>query len=90
MAWYDKDGPNEYYAENIVDMDQAEQLNDMLFGDNGAYLIDPVAEAFFIEAVFEKNPDAYQALVDYLWDNYGIDFEDTLDWQDFRSWYDAQ
>ncbi len=26
----------------------------------------------------------------YLQDTYGVDFLETWDWDDFRSWYDAQ
>lgn len=30
-----------------------------------------------------------QELNDYLWDEYGIDFEAVWDWEDFREWYDS-
>lgn len=29
-------------------------------------------------------------LTDYLFDEYGIDFDDSFDWEGWRSWYDGQ
>lgn len=31
----------------------------------------------------------YDQLVDYLSSYYGIDFNETWDWEDFRNWYDG-
>ena len=31
----------------------------------------------------------YDELVAYLWNTYGLDFENLWDWEDFRAWYDT-
>jgi len=31
----------------------------------------------------------YENLLAYLYDEYGMNFEDLWDWEDFREWYDA-
>jgi hypothetical protein len=36
-----------------------------------------------------ERAELQQELSDYLWEEYGIDFDDVWDWEDFRSWYDA-
>ncbi len=41
------------------------------------------------EATREERNDAYQQLIDYLWNEYSIDFESTFDWEDYRGWYDS-
>jgi len=51
---------------------------------------DEHANELFREAFFEKNQDAYQELVDYMWDEYDMDFEELWDWEDWKEWYDAQ
>lgn len=32
---------------------------------------------------------AYDALVEYMWDEYEIDFDDVFDWDDYREWYEG-
>ena len=32
----------------------------------------------------------YGEFVQYLWDEYGLMFEDVWDWESFREWYDLQ
>lgn len=83
MARYDDDEFGEYYVEDNPSGD----LSDILFGND--FETDPRAQELFSEAFFHENAEAYQDLVDYLWDEYGIDFEDAFDWEDFRAWYDA-
>ncbi len=34
--------------------------------------------------------DVEAQFVGYIWDEYGINFYDIWDWEDFRSWYDSQ
>lgn len=60
-------------------------LNDLLFG--GELDVDMHAQELFREAMFEGNESAYEDLIDYMWDVYGIDFEDAFSWEDFREWY---
>jgi hypothetical protein len=37
----------------------------------------------------EEREAAYQEMIDYLWDEYDIDFADEYDWEDFRAWYES-
>jgi len=32
----------------------------------------------------------YDNLSDYLYEEYGIEFDDLWDWEDFRDWYESQ
>ena len=52
---------------------------------------DPDLQRLFDEALFspEHDDDAYQELVDYVWEAYHMDFEDIFDWDGYREWYDA-
>jgi hypothetical protein len=60
-------------------------VNDLLFG--GELDVDHRAQELFMEAFFDNDERAYSDLVDYMWDVYGIDFEDAFSWEDFREWY---
>jgi len=75
--WYDDE---EYYQ-----IEDPIPLNDLLFG--GELDVDMRAQELFMEAMFNDNELAYSSLVDYMWDVYGIDFEDAFSWEDFREWY---
>lgn len=37
---------------------------------------------------YDERQEAYQQLSDYLYDEYGLMFDDIWDWEDFRSWYE--
>lgn len=84
----DYDTPDEWYqAESI--------LFDMMVGGDSAMGQDSYLQGLFDTAMFdpdathEQREEAYDALIDYMWDTYGIDFEDVFDWEDYREWYDA-
>jgi len=55
---------------------------------------DQTAHDLFWSVYYDNDlsiPDREQALQqlnDYLWDEYGIDFEAVWDWEDFRAWYE--
>lgn len=83
MAWYDDDEFGDY---EVIEPGETPSLDSVLW-DN--FSGDDRAQELFHDAFFEDNEKAYQDLIDYLWDVYGIDFEDAFDWEDFRSWYDA-
>ena len=87
MAWYDDawDNVDDYFGDISQDPNE---VNEILFGD--AQHLDQHAQDLFMEAFFNDNDAAYIDLVDYMWDEYNIDFEDAFDWEDFRDWYDAQ
>lgn len=80
--------PGEWYNAEV-------SLFDNLINGDGDIGGDPYLQTLFDAALFdpdisdEAREQYYQTLVEYLWDNYGIDFEDVFDWEDYRSWYDA-
>jgi hypothetical protein len=67
---------------------------DLVF-DDPIIANDPYLQELFDTALFDPDvqgsmrEDAYQAMSQYLWDEYGIDFDDVFDWEDYRDWYDA-
>jgi hypothetical protein len=63
------------------------ELVSVLFGND--FETDAHAQDLFKEAFFNNDEGAYQDLVDWLWDEHGIDFEGVFEWEDFREWYDA-
>lgn len=54
---------------------------------------DATLQSLFHEAMFdrelsqEERDTVYEELLDYLYDEYGIDFEDSFDWDAYREWY---
>ncbi len=38
----------------------------------------------------DSRMDLYQQFVDYIWDEYGMNFAELWDWDDFREWYALQ
>ena len=86
MAWYDEfnwEGADEFLAPPNPDF-----VNEILFGRDD--IVDMHAQNLFVEAFFNDNPQAYQDLVDYMYEQYNIDFEHEFEWEDFREWYDSQ
>jgi hypothetical protein len=81
--------PGEWYSQEVS------LFVDLLSGDPEGFG-DTYLQRLFDMAMFEEDisrddrEDAYQAMVDYLWSEYGIDFEDAFDWEDYRAWYDTQ
>jgi hypothetical protein len=56
---------------------------------------DRTLELLFDTALFQTdlNPGDRDAILDelynYLWDEYGLDFDEVFDWEGYREWYDA-
>lgn len=66
---------------------EALNINELLWGNDR--VVDHHAQTLFKEAFFENDQGAYLDLIDYMWDEYGIDFEDAWAWDDFRDWYNG-
>lgn len=86
MAWYDEYGWND--ANDGWDYEPVPDVNEILFGDPST--MDQHAQDLFREAFFEGNDAAYIDLVNYMWEEYHLDFEEAFDWEDFKEWYDSQ
>lgn len=39
------------------------------------------------DLTYDERAEAYEMMVDYLWEAYGIDFEDAFDWEGYREYY---
>jgi hypothetical protein len=80
------DLPDDWYSA------ETSMYVDMLGGD--PHLVgDDSLQMLFHEALFdmELSPDnrdiIYNELVDYLYTEYGVDFDDVFDWEAYREWY---
>lgn len=62
------------------------EIKDILFG--AEWEVDKRAQALFFDAFFEDDKQAYAELIEYMWDEYDIDFEAEFDWEDFKEWYE--
>lgn len=77
--WY---GPEADMFDNLINSDP------VLGNDHALQLLFDVA--LFDHDIRPGERDmAYAALVEYMWDEYEIDFEDAFDWGDYREWYDG-
>lgn len=74
------------------DQGETELWLDLTAGTIGAER-DPELQSLFDDAMFnpdltaDERADAYDMMIDYMWDAYGIDFEDAFDWEGFREYY---
>lgn len=54
------------------------------------HMQDLLDEALFDpNATTQERSEALADLIDYMWDHYGIDFEDVFDWETYREAYDS-
>ena len=85
----DYDVPDDWYSTE-------ETLWEILVGADSELGNDQQLQDLFDVAMFdpqatpEERAAAYEDLVSTLWEEYGIDFEDIFDWEDYRDWYDSQ
>lgn len=88
MGVTDFDIPDDWYGSE-------ERMFDRLVGGNDELGNDYHLQDLFDDALFnddltsDERSSAYEELVDYLYDEYGIDFEQSFDWEDYREWYDS-
>lgn len=78
-SWWGGDG-------DFGELDASDLTQDILF-DESSEDFDAYAQQLFVEAFFDQSEQAYEDLISYMWDEYGIDFEEAFDWADFREWY---
>lgn len=87
------DDPDEEDYGSLPIEDQQEFLyNQLGFKDDAR---DEFAHQMFWEVMYNdelsehQRMELYDALSEYLDEEYGIDFSEVWDWEDFREWYDA-
>ena len=81
-----------YVPENWDDL-EFDIYDDLMRGMPLEALNDTHLQDLFDDALFSGQKhlgDDYDALKDYLWDEYGIDFAEDFDWDAYREWYDSQ
>lgn len=72
--------------------DETELWIELTEGTAGAER-DPELQSLFDDAMFnpdltrDERDEAYDMMVDYMWNAYGIDFEDAFDWEGYREYY---
>lgn len=74
MAWDD-------WGDRFSDPDDVYAI---LWSDDPS-IRDEHARELFNEGVFGGNEQAYRDLIDYMWDEYDMDFEDVFDWEVFEA-----
>lgn len=68
---------------------------EQLIGDEPEILEDSRLQMDFHGALFDRDLNAetrsyfYDDLIEYLWQEYGIDFELDFDWEAYRDWYET-
>jgi len=84
-------GEDEEYEYSIEE--QQERLYEIIgFGEPPAdqYLHDLFYTYYYDNNIrIQDRIDLYDRLVERLADVYGIDFDQTWDWEDFRMWYEG-
>lgn len=96
MADYDDDDDFIDYGALPIN-EQREFLYDQIgfepggmSGHNGNEIHDLFQDYFYNDALSgEQREDIGDQLREVFWEEFGIDFWDVWDWDDFRSWYDA-
>lgn len=85
--------PDGYDYGELDDQGQRDYLYETIgFADDpqDQYAHDLFWDAFYNDDLtISDRMDIMDQLADYLYDEYGIDFEAIWDWDDFRAWYDG-
>ncbi|HET7414753.1 MAG TPA: hypothetical protein VFI97_03555 [Arthrobacter sp.] len=92
MAWDDE------YSFNVPERWSESEANifEHLVGADPDISNDQTLQLLFDVALFQdgftprEREGVRAALEDYLYDEYGIDFEEAMDWAAFREWYDGE
>lgn len=84
----DWDAPG-YFDDDEADIywDMAEHDQDLLYDDTFELLVH--SAMFDMELSAENRAALYEAMTEYLEDNYDLIFEEIFDWEDYRDWYDS-
>lgn len=84
---------DEVFVPDNWDDREFEMFDDLMRGMPIDNLNDTELQDLYHDALFsghEHLGKEYDDLLDYLWDEYGIDFKEDFDWDSYREWYDSQ
>lgn len=95
-----KDGGGHWWDnqwENLPDewSDRESALFEQFVDGNSVIENDHLLQALYDEALFnfdlshEDRAAIMDTMRDYVWDEYGIDFDDVFDWEGYREAYDG-
>lgn len=75
-----------------VEQDIFDKINSLSYGRYDVYgdnrFISSVQDALFNNDISKEDKhDAYEECEAILWYDYGLAFEDMVDWDDYRAWY---
>lgn len=93
MARYDDEDESFDYG-SLPDVQQQEFLYELIGFTNDA--LDRDLRDMFWDVMYNdelsigERLDVYESLSQYVWDEYGMQFEDIWDWDAFREWYESQ
>lgn len=74
-----------YSAETAMYLDMVGG-DPLLAADQGLQTL--YHNALFGDLSGEQQQEIYFMLVEYMRDEYGLDFEDVFDWEAFKEWYE--
>lgn len=84
---------DDVYVPEEWDDREFEMFDDLMRGMDIDDLNDTHLQDLYHDALFsghEHLGQEFDDLKDYLWDEYGIDFDEDFDWNAYREWYDSQ
>ncbi len=94
MARWVFDGDSFDYGDR-PDSEQQQIVFESIFGEYFGHLHDDHAKQLFWDVMYNddisrfEREDKFEELKDWYRDEYGIEFDDMWDWEDFREWYDS-
>lgn len=95
MAKHEDDYPDEWDQfevdsfENITSFGNTDE--DGTHARDDEYLQDLYDDAYFDPDISpDDRHDAREELDEYMWEVYGIDFQEFFDWDGWAEWYDSQ
>lgn len=91
MAWMDNGGydvPANWYGEEASIYNSLVNGDPVIGSDQNLQLLFDVA-LFDHDIRPEERDYVMETLQDYLWDEYGIDLDDVMDWEAYKEWYDG-
>jgi hypothetical protein len=86
MAWWSGPLGDEHWDN------QQQHIFDVVTSGNREAQDDTKLAALFDAAIFHFGPEAdkaQDALSRYLWEEYDIDFEAEMPWEEWRAWYEG-
>lgn len=79
--------PDDWSDKQIELFDSAFELQPSAYDDDYLLSLFDTALFSFDELTEQERAEALEELRDYVYDEYGYEFDDYFDWDDYRDWY---